>query len=363
MIIANNFTKEWLERQLNDIQKRKVSADPLLIEKNIHALHLLEKLIEIKLDFVFKGGTALILLLEEPVRFSIDIDILMNPSYQSDSLDSILKILVSESGPFIKLEEDERLNREIPKKHFKFYYESVVSNKHPQYVLLDILFDNSTYTETEKVPIKNSLINTCDPHMEALCPTLNSLLGEKMTAFAPNTTGIPYSSGKHTEIIKQMFDVSRMIKHIKPDSLGIVKENFYLSADQNIRFRSLVGVEPEHVLEDIIDTSITILAQGKYKEDEYTQLNEGIKRIKGYIHSEKYNYDYAVKDAGRVAHLATTILNNIPFIQYSQELEVKDYTQDEHLRRMNILKKVDKEAYYHWQQVLTNRSNINYDTE
>lgn len=356
MIIENNFTKEWLEQQLGDIKKRKVNADPLLIEKNIHALHLLEKLIEKELDFVFKGGTALILLLEEPVRFSIDIDILMKPSYQNDSLYSSLESIVSESGPFIKLEKDERANRGIPKKHFKFYYESVISNKFPQYVLLDILFDNAIYTETEKVPIKNSLINTCDPHMEALCPTLNSLLGEKMTAFAPNTTGIPYSSGKHTEIIKQMFDVSRMVKHIKPDSLEIVKENFYLSAEQNIRFRSLIDVGPEQVLDDIIDTAITILAQGKYNEDAYTQLNEGIKTIKGYIHSEKYNYDYAVKDAGRVAHLATTILNNIPFIHYTQELKVEDYTQVEHLRRMNTLKKTDKEAYYHWQTVLSNKS-------
>jgi len=356
VIIENNFTKEWLERQLDDIKKRKVSADPLLVEKNIHALHLLEKLIEKELDFVFKGGTALILLLEEPIRFSIDIDILMKPSYLSESLNSTLESIVSENGPFNKLEEDERVNKGIPKKHFKFYYESVVSNKYPQYVLLDILFDNVIYTETEKIPIKNALINTCAPYVEALCPTLNSLLGEKMTAFAPNTTGIPYASGKHTEIIKQMFDVSRMVKHIKPDSLKVVKENFYLSANQNIKFRTLVDIGPEHVLEDIIDTSITILAQGKYKKDAYTRLDEGIKSIKGYIHSEKYNYDYAVKDAGRVAHLAISILNNTPFLHYTQELEVDDYTQDVHLRRMNILKKTDKEAYYHWQQVLTNKS-------
>lgn len=200
------------------------------------------------------------------------------------------------------------------------------------------------------------MINTCDPHIEALCPTLNSLLGEKMTAFAPNTTGVTYASGKHTDIIKQMFDVSRMIKHIHPDSLEIIKENFYLSAEQNIRFRNLVDVEPVHVLKDIIDTSITILAQGKYKKDAYNRLDEGIKSIKGYIHSEKYNYDSAVRDAGRVAHLAISLLNNTSFLHYTQENAFEIYTKDEHLRRMNILMKIDKEAYYHWKEVLTNRS-------
>lgn len=86
--------------------------------------------------------------------------------------------------------------------------------------------------------------------IEVLSPTLHSLLGEKMTAFAPNTTGIRYSSEKYTEIIKQMFDVSRIVKQIEPNALEIVKENFYLSAEQNIRFRKLVDVAPEHVLEE-----------------------------------------------------------------------------------------------------------------
>lgn len=280
----------------------------------------------------------------------------MKPKYQDDSLNSLFENIVHEHTPFKKFEEDKRINKGIPKKHFKFYYESVVSNKFPQYVLLDILFDNEIYTEMRKVPIKNSLINTCDPHMEALCPTLNSLLGEKMTAFAPNTTGIPYDSEKHTEIIKQMFDVSRMVKHISPASLEVVKENFYLSAEQNIRFRQLNNLGPDHVLEDMIDTSITILANGKYNSDAYNRLDEGIKNIKGYIHSERYNYDYAVKDAGRVAHLATSILNNTPFTHYSKDLEVESYTEGNHLRRMNILKKTDKEAYFHWQKVLSSQT-------
>lgn len=356
MIIESNFTKEWLERQLYDIKERSIKADPLLIEKNIHALHLLEKLVEKELDFVFKGGTALILLLGEPVRFSIDVDILMKPIFRDDSLNDILGSIVKGSGPFNKIEEDVRADRGIPKKHFKFYYESVISNRYPQYVLLDILFQDETYTEMRKVPIKNSLIDTCDPHIEVLSPTLNSLLGEKMTAFAPNTTGIPYSSEKHTEIIKQMFDVSRIVKHLQPTSLEIVKENFYLSAEQNIRFRKLVGVEPKHVLEDIIDTSITILAQGKYKKDAYDKLDEGIRNIKGYIHSEKYNYNHAVKDAGRVAHLASSILNSTPFVNYAQDNIIEDYTGEEHFRRMNNLKKIDKEAYYHWRHVLTNNA-------
>ncbi len=42
----------------------------------IYALHPLEQLKVYGLDFVFKGGTRLVLLLEQDNRFSIDIDII-----------------------------------------------------------------------------------------------------------------------------------------------------------------------------------------------------------------------------------------------------------------------------------------------
>jgi len=51
--------------------------DPILIEKMIMALTLVEELQLSGLDFIFKGGTSLLLLLGTPQRFSIDIDILV----------------------------------------------------------------------------------------------------------------------------------------------------------------------------------------------------------------------------------------------------------------------------------------------
>ena len=134
MLTKKNFTKEWLEGQLAEMKKRKVKADPTLIEKNIHAFHLLEKLIENGMKFVFKGGTALILLIEEPVRFSIDIDIQMEPVDSYESLDAIFNKIVDEEGPFNRLEEDVRKANNIPKKHYKFYYDTITS-KVNQYVL------------------------------------------------------------------------------------------------------------------------------------------------------------------------------------------------------------------------------------
>lgn len=70
MITQNSFTIDWI----NQVSKRH-KADKILVEKSIRALSLLEGLSESSLPFVFKGGTALMLIFKEPHRLSIDIDI------------------------------------------------------------------------------------------------------------------------------------------------------------------------------------------------------------------------------------------------------------------------------------------------
>jgi predicted nucleotidyltransferase component of viral defense system len=52
-------------------------ADKVLVQKLIRALILLEGLKESGLGFVFKGGTALMLMLDSTRRLSIDIDIIV----------------------------------------------------------------------------------------------------------------------------------------------------------------------------------------------------------------------------------------------------------------------------------------------
>jgi hypothetical protein len=53
--------------------ERFEGSDPILIEKMIMALTLVEGHRLSGLDFIFRGGTSLLLLSGEPRRFSIDI--------------------------------------------------------------------------------------------------------------------------------------------------------------------------------------------------------------------------------------------------------------------------------------------------
>jgi len=73
MISERTYSKE----HINSIKAKYKNLDISIIERTIFALELLESLVKVKLPFVFKGGTSLLLLLDESYRLSTDIDILV----------------------------------------------------------------------------------------------------------------------------------------------------------------------------------------------------------------------------------------------------------------------------------------------
>ena len=97
MIARHSFSKEWIVKQ----RERHSKADPLLIERQIYAFELLCLLVMSGKPFVFKGGTALLLLLPAARRLSIDIDIVGNFTF--DEL-----VALVEGSTFTRVEEHER---------------------------------------------------------------------------------------------------------------------------------------------------------------------------------------------------------------------------------------------------------------
>ena len=58
-------------------------------------------------------------------------------------------------------------------------------------------------------------------------PSVGDILGDKLTAYAPNTTGIPYiknGNDASMEIIKQLYDIARLFE--KVDNLDITTKSF-----------------------------------------------------------------------------------------------------------------------------------------
>ncbi len=122
MITDYSATREWLQK----VMKAYRRSDPGMVEKTIMALTLLEQLAIENLQFVFKGSTSLILLLQNFSRFSLDIDILLpqRPSYLEIAFDRICK-----RGVFSGWFEDSRKAKNVPKAHFGFVRKSVIDQK------------------------------------------------------------------------------------------------------------------------------------------------------------------------------------------------------------------------------------------
>ena len=209
MINKESLDIEWI----NKVSLANRKADKILIEKVIRALLLLEGLSKQKIDFVFKGGTALMLLLDSSKRLSIDIDIIIPKA--PDNIDELFNNIVKEQG-FTKVALQERQTEsKIKKAHYQFFYNPVHKTQDAEEnILLDILFEEVNYKNIIEHPILSSFILLKGEPLTVSIPSLEDILGDKLTAFAPNTTGIPYYKSEKSmsmEIIKQLYDIGNLV--------------------------------------------------------------------------------------------------------------------------------------------------------
>jgi len=73
----------------------------------------------------------------------------------------------------------------------------------------------SPYDQVVTKPIRNDLLVTAPEDLVVTMPTMECILGDKLTAFAPHTTGVLLGEGKELEIAKQMFDVATLAERMQ----------------------------------------------------------------------------------------------------------------------------------------------------
>ena len=329
------------KENFSDLHIRALQAgskrDPGLIERAIFAFGLLDTLCDVGLPFVFKGGTSLMLLLKHPRRLSTDIDIVVAPGTDIGKyLEKVAKIF-----PFRTREEQVRLGKnKIEKRHFKFAYFSPV-RKSEFYVLLDVLFEEHQYLKTVKRPIRNDLLLPVDTPNEVEMPDVNCILGDKMTAFAPHTTGIPLGCEKDLEVVKQFYDVATLIEEF--DSPELVLGTFSRLVLVEAGYRGL-NVSSDDVLSDIILTAHAIGSRGKIGSDDYRFLLKGLKSLGGHIFGECFSAETAIQLAPQVMYFAECMKRGIPFVRPdANELPTK--IEKPELRCFKPLRKVNPLAY------------------
>jgi len=325
MINRKEISIEWI----NKVSKENRKADKILIEKVIRVLLLLEGLVKQKVEFTFKGGTALMLHFNSTKRLSIDIDIIL--PRENKELNNVLDKVAKEQG-FLRKELQTRTSAsEITKSHFKFFYTPLYkTNKVEDYVLLDILFEKANYQNIIKLPIISTFVPIIDNPLLVNLPSLEDILGDKLTAFAPNTTGIPYFKSENSmsmEIIKQLYDIGNLFD--KVENLSIVKNIFTKFTETELAYRDIKDCDEDNVIEDIYQTALTIASRGIDGKGDFEQLQLGIQRIRAYIFSESFNIEKAIISASKAAYISALIKGNINKIEkYSNPLQMKDWLID-----------------------------------
>ena len=366
MIIIDSLSAGWIAEKRKEYRK-----DPNLMESMIYALYLLEQLKMTGFDFVFKGGTSLILLMSKPKRFSVDIDIIVDPKTTKEKLEEYFAQIVEQSN-FVRFELDAKRSyqKNFPKAHYKFPYHSNFAVKNPQNeiisnpereILLDILFAENHYPVLVEKPLKTEWLQQTPPYATIKIPDINSITGDKLTAFAPNTTGILYGKNKEKEIVKQLFDIASLFDLLT--DIEIVKKSFFTFAQEEMIYRSEQKIEtPYEVLQDIIDTALLIAKKDILKTEDdkakFGEIHTGINQFKHYVFEGKFEMLEAQVAAAKAAYLAAIIMTDskmgiqkfdakIPVIDYM----IPDLDYNFLNKRLKFIAK--GEALFYWFQTIS----------
>ena len=311
MISKECFTEGWIERVSSEMKY----PDKNLIEKVIRAFSLVELLVESGCPFVWKGGTSLMLILGQQLhRLSIDVDIICPPGTD------ITKYLEKyEDYGFVSKEEEYREQRstDIPKSHSKFHYQIAYKSgmNRNEYILLDVLYEDNHYKKVNSLRLENPFVKWDGEPVKVNVPSTDDILGDKLTAFAPNTAGIPYfkdGQNRNLEIIKQLYDVGRLFD--AATDLDCIKTAYHRIVPVEMSYRSL-PIDAVLALDDTIATAKCLATRGKAGNGNFEALQNGINRLKSFMYLGKYYIEQASADAAKAAYLAAVIKHNLPAIE------------------------------------------------
>jgi len=352
------YQGDWIREKRQELG----NCDPGLLEKSIYALTLLGLLQRSGLPFIFKGGTSLMLHLPSIQRLSIDIDI-VSPA-GDDELERVVA-KIGQTEPFIDSDEDDRGVRGLPhRRHFKFFFNSPFAGRKQAYVLLDVVQEKEVVHQCVKKPIRTSFL---EPEEELIVdlPTVESLLADKLTAFAPNTIGVPYrrgdgSVGQVMQVAKQLFDVGILFEHAQ-DFAEVVKTYDAVQA-QEVHYRSKV-ISREESLDDSFNTCLGLMATRPKIQQAYPDtdlLIDGFRKLAGHLTWPKFQQNDQRTLAGRTAYLAAALKSGKEIIRYSRSAEQIEALKAASLKNHSLswldgIKALNDEAYFYMHEALKSK--------
>ena len=357
MISEKTYSPDWIRSFKKQSQYRAVN--PALFEKFIYAFSLIEALAKSGLKFIFRGGTSMYLLPVEVNRFSIDVDIITSVG-KEELYAKLLEIVKTSVFTNVREDESRAGTGGIPKAHYIFEYTATMNPEGT--ILLDVLFDDNPYISIVEAAIKNKWIDTVEPYTGVSVPSINSILGDKLTAFAPTTIGIPYSTGypdqpdKRIEIIKQMYDISILIDHCT--DIDETMSAFKKVAERQIGYSGKT-LSIDDVIDDIFNTGLIFAKRERNNQEPeksyFAELQDGLKKFSGFIITGAFRIDDAIASSAKAAYFTEKFRHNplTPPEKYTDTSDLADWSIDNtEYNFLNRLKKTNKPAFFYWYRCL-----------
>jgi hypothetical protein len=251
------------------------------------------------------------------------------------------------------------MDERIPKAHYNISFYSKFNPNAS--ITLDVLFEKNPYPVIFECAINSRWIKTIEPYTVVNIPDIDSILGDKLTAFAPNTIGVPYFIGEtnmSVEIIKQLFDISALINF--STNIENVMKSFHSIANNQLYYRS-GNWSIRQILDDIFQTAFLIAKRdrntGDSDKQRFADLLRGITAFNPFLASGSFRIEDAIRAAGKAAWLSSILATERfeTFKKFEEEINVKEIEiNNAEYGFLSRLKRTDQEAFYYWYHSLAN---------
>jgi hypothetical protein len=310
MVKKNMLKTEKKYFSTDNIAANRFDAPLALAEQAVHCLELVAELAGTSLSFQFKGGNSLLLILEDPKRFSIDVDIATDES--RERIETCLTQAISEYGIFSKWTKRQHKTKPwLPLSSYYCFFKSHYVNDENAFIMLDAQLTRSPYA-TRFAPISCKALYRSETKAEIPFPA--SIIGDKLLTLGPRTLGIPTGKGKEAQRLKHVFDVSLLLSTM-PRLNDIRKSLFACMEHENkLQEKTLSSAE---VLADTVAYCGTVRPFASIPlpddamEPGLLENIAGLPAFTEHLFSKNYGWESLQKDMARTAFVMAACMKNV----------------------------------------------------
>lgn len=346
MISIESLSSQWIDRVAAVYGYR----DKALLEKAIRALLLVESLVREGCPMIFKGGSCLLLLLKDSLhRLSIDVDIICPPG---TDIGKYLERIPMYGFTRVVQSGSASSRQNLPISHSKVFFDVEYKTSIGEaYIKLDVLYEDCPYSNVVQIPVEHRFIKSDGAPVLVNVPSVEDMLGDKITAFGPESIGIPYFKKERDcslEIMKQLFDIGRLFENVS--DFSAVYWSFLKVSEIELGYRGMSG-QIERYYDDVRGSAMSISTRGRLGNGKFEAFQRGIIRLKPFMYQRSYLIQDAVIDAARSAYLITCFqTGRVKVEKYESSAGLPDeLTIGKALpASLSRLKASSPEAFFYW---------------